>query len=171
MVRYDYDRDDYTDRRREESRRQDRLESMMRDAMREIERDTRPLDRPEASERPDPVMEVINDPTITMTPTEKKAVNNPKKMMDINGTVRTVPKSAVMKGGMRGRLDGRTGSFMSVNTLAPVKRTRKKTKMDKTMSRCLKVANSKLRNKNGKLKKGKTMSDVMKMAHRLCKKS
>ena len=32
------------------------------------------------------------------------------------------------------------------------------------------IANQKLRNKNGKLKKGKSMRDVMKMAHRLCRK-
>ena len=42
--------------------------------------------------------------------------------------------------------------------------------MDKTMSRCLKEANAKYRKKNGQLKKGKTMSDVMRLAHRLCKK-
>ena len=164
MVRYDYDRDDYTDRRREETRRQDRLEAMMMDAMREIERDTRPVDPPM---RPDPVMEVINDPSITLSPVEKKAINDPKKMMDSNGTIRTVPKSSMRSS----RLDGRTGSFMSVNTMMPVKRTRKKTKMDKTLSRCLKEANLKMRKKNGKLRKGKTMSDVMKLAHRLCKKS
>lgn len=44
-------------------------------------------------------------------------------------------------------------------------------KSRKALSAALKEANSKLRKKNGDLKKGKTQSDVMKMAHRLVKKN
>ena len=54
--------------------------------------------------------------------------------------------------------------------LEETKRTRKKTKTDKNMSKALREANSKLRTKNGKLRKGKTMRDVMKLAHRMRKK-
>ncbi len=49
-------------------------------------------------------------------------------------------------------------------------KTRRKTKSDSKQSKALKMANQKLRNKNGKLKKGKTQSDIMKMAQRLRRK-
>ncbi|AXH79293.1 MAG: hypothetical protein [Circular genetic element sp.] len=140
---------------------------MMMDAMREIERDSRPVDRPD---RPsailDPVMEVINSPSIVLTPAEKKAINDPKVIMTPS---RRLVKAKSPSGRQVIRSSGQFGSQMIPNL--PMKRTRKKTKMDKTMSRCLKEANSKLRLKNGRLRKGKTMSDVMKMAHRLCRKS
>lgn len=50
------------------------------------------------------------------------------------------------------------------------KKTRKKTKTDRNQSKALRMANEKLRNKNGTLKKGKTQSDVMSMAHKLRRK-
>lgn len=44
---------------------------------------------------------------------------------------------------------------------------RKVTRMDREMKKALKEANAKYRNKNGSLKKGKTQSDIMKLAHRI----
>lgn len=41
----------------------------------------------------------------------------------------------------------------------------------KELSKALKMANEKLRNKNGTLRKGKTQADVMKLAQRLKKKN
>lgn len=68
----------------------------------------------------------------------------------------------------------RSGQFDLQNLLPrfkePKKRTRKKTKTDKNMSKALAEANSRLRTKKGKLRKGKTQSDVMTLAHRLAKK-
>ena len=49
-------------------------------------------------------------------------------------------------------------------------RKRKKTKTDRVMSSCLKQANKRMRTKSGKLRKGRTQADVMKLAHKLCKK-
>ena len=43
-------------------------------------------------------------------------------------------------------------------------------KSRKNLSKALRMANEKLRKKNGQLKKGKTQSDVMKMAQRLRRK-
>ena len=40
----------------------------------------------------------------------------------------------------------------------------------KKMSKALKMANSRYRNKNGSLRKGKTQKDIMKLAQRLRKK-
>lgn len=49
------------------------------------------------------------------------------------------------------------------------KRTRKKTKTDKNMSKALRLANEKYRKKNGSMRKGATQSKIMKYAHRLLK--
>lgn len=52
----------------------------------------------------------------------------------------------------------------------PVKRTRRKTKTDKNMSKALRQANDKFRTSKGKLRKGATQAQIMKFAHRLLRK-
>ena len=69
MVRYDYDRFDYTDRFAMDRRDQERLERMIDDARRELDRDMR---------GEDPILRVVNDPTIVLSAKEKAAINNPK---------------------------------------------------------------------------------------------
>ena len=157
MVDFSYDPEDRFDRFRDDRRDERRLEAMMIDAMRQIDRDTRQLDRP------DPLMEVINNPNIVMTAAEKKAVNDPKMLMGPN---RSLTRARSGRDVIRS-----SGQFTNMGIPLPTKRTRKKTKMDKTMSMCLKEANKRMRKKNGQLRKGKTMRDVMRLAHRLCKKS
>ena len=61
-------------------------------------------------------------------------------------------------------------SDMSADVPAPSKRTRKKTKTDKLMSKALEEANKRLRKKNGQLRSGKTQADVMRLAHRIRRK-
>lgn len=56
-----------------------------------------------------------------------------------------------------------------INLESP-KRTRKKTKTDRNMSKALRMANERFRKKNGKLRKGVTQSQVMKYAHKLLKR-
>ena len=46
----------------------------------------------------------------------------------------------------------------------------KRRKKNPKLKKALEMANKKLRLKNGSLRKGRTQSDVMKMAHRLMKK-
>ena len=157
MVDFSYDPDDRFDRFRDDRRDERRLESMMLAAMRDIERDSRPM------MRSNPVMEVVNDPSIKLSPSELKAINDPKKMMTSDRRIVRAPTGRQV---IRG-----SGQFTNMGIPLPTKRTRKKTKMDKTMSRCLKEANKKMRTKSGRLRKGKTMRDVMRLAHRLCKKS
>lgn len=154
MARYDYDRFDLTDRFDRDRREQERLERMIDQARREIDMEMR---------EDDPVMRVINDPNITMTTEQKKAVNNPRKMMNAQRRLVSAGQGVMMPA-----IAGRSPLYPP---LIRGKRTRKKTKMDKTMSKCLKEANAKMRKKNGQLRKGKTMADVMRLAHRLCKKS
>lgn len=54
--------------------------------------------------------------------------------------------------------------------LSKPKRTRKKTKTDKKMSKALRLANERFRKKNGQLRKGATQSKIMKYAHKLLRK-
>jgi hypothetical protein len=56
-----------------------------------------------------------------------------------------------------------------INLESP-KRTRKKTKTDRNMSKALRMSNERFRKKNGQLRKGVTQSQVMKYAHKLLKK-
>ena len=53
--------------------------------------------------------------------------------------------------------------------LALKKKPRRRRK-DPKMKKALEQANKKLRNKNGSIKKGKSQSDIMKMAHKLRKR-
>lgn len=53
---------------------------------------------------------------------------------------------------------------------AATKRTRKKTKTDKNMSKALRMSNERFRTKKGKLRKGATQTKIMKYAHKLLKR-
>jgi hypothetical protein len=56
-------------------------------------------------------------------------------------------------------------------TLKPKKkRSRSARAADKKLSKAFKMANSKYRLKNGQLRKGRTQSDIAKLAHKLRKK-
>ena len=143
MVDYSYDPDDY---RPPYDRRDDwRMEAMMDDARRELDR---------APRTEDPLVRVVNDPSITITPAIARAINDPKKVM--------TPDRRIVKA-------------MKVQRAAlypPIKakRTRKKTKMDRTLSKRLKMANAKAHLKNGKFRKGWDQSRIMTYAHKLCRK-
>jgi hypothetical protein len=112
---------------------------------------------------------MVNDVELVVTPEMVEIINDPNIEMTRDMRIQRVSSPRGVRSGLG------TGQFSSqfASTGIPLvtkKRTRKKTSTDKKMSRALKQANAKLRNKNGKLKKGKTMRDVMKMAHRLRKK-
>ena len=135
----------------------ERSEFIMRDYDRRDYRDDydyRDRDRP--PRRPDPVERlaaVVNDPSITITPKMMKMINDPEIMMTRNGQIQRSSFS------MYPMLD-----------LKKKKRTRKKTKTDRTMSSCLKQANAKGKLKNGKFRKGWDQSRIMTYAHKLCRK-
>jgi hypothetical protein len=166
----------------------DRPERDYRDDRYERPRDNRPPDRPQYQEREsqadyyarvspgvydeegrrirNPLANIVNDPDVTVTAEERKAINDPKKAMTDSGKIVTLTKAQMAARARMLNPVQRAGLYPPIKP----KRTRKKSKMDKTMSTCLKMANARYRKKNGQLKKGKTMSDVMKMAHRLCRK-
>lgn len=162
LVEFSFDRDDFDgrdfyDSRRDERRERDRIDDMqreqaMQDYLRDAERD--------AAMRA--MQEVVNNPQIKLDSTMVKAINDPKKVMMSNGTIVT-------------RNTSRGPSQFSRSNLLPnlptsTKRTRKKTKCDKNLSKALVLANKKFRKKNGKLRKGVTQSQIMKYAHKLCKR-
>lgn len=118
---------------------------------------------------------MVNDVELIVTPEMMEIINDPEIEMTKDMRIQRVPAAGRPSLALATRSGLGTGQFSSqfASTGIPLptpKRTRKKTSTDKKMSKALKLANKKLRNKNGKLKKGKTMKDVMKMAHRLRKK-
>ena len=139
----------------------ERSEFIMRDYDRRDYRedyDRRERDRPQR--RPDPVERlaaVVNDPDIIIDPKMVKIINDPAMVMDRNGDVmkRTSPMQR---------------SSFSLYPPIKAKRTRKKTKTDRTMSSCLKQANARGKLKNGKFRKGWDQSRIMTYAHKLCRK-
>ena len=162
MVEYSFDYDDYVfDDRIDERREQDRIDSMRRDSFEDDFRRDAERDRAEAALR-----EVVNNTNIKIDKELQSAINDDRMVMDQRGRIRKLDSAATRNGRSRIRS---SGQFSRAN-LMPRKRTRKKTKTDRTMSKCLKMANKKFRKKNGQLRKGKTMRDVMRYAHRLCRK-
>lgn len=103
-----------------------------------------------------PLADIVNNPAVTVTPAEVKAINDPKKMM--------TPQGKIVK-----RAPG-DFSMVSQFPFQKPKRTRKKTKTDRTMSSCLKAANAKGKLKNGNFRKGWDQRRIMTYAHKLCRK-
>ena len=155
------------DQRREEAMRRDRryddMDSRLRDRI---------VDDYLREDRDEVLRTMINDESMVVTPELVEIINNPDIEMTKDMKVQRVQRARRSIPPRRGLGTGQFSSqFASTGIpLGTKKRSRKKTSTDKKMSRALKQANAKLRNKNGKLKKGKTMRDVMKMAHRLRKK-
>ncbi len=108
---------------------------------------------------------MINEPSFKLSADQVDLINNDSRMVaQVNGEMVEIP-SSIMR---RGRVIG-PGQF-DRSRILPSKRGRKKTKTDKNMSKALREANARLRTKNGKLRKGKTQGDVMRLAHRLRRK-
>jgi hypothetical protein len=132
-------------------------------------------------DRDEVMMRVINDPEIVIEPEMMEVINNPNIMVDdmlrpITPAATSSPSQPTIRyerqrlgsGSFAGQFN--RGMGFDLPTSSPRKRTRTKSKNDSKMSKALKQANKRLRNKNGSLKKGKTMRDVMKLAHRLARK-
>lgn len=161
MVEFSFDRDEFrpdpSDRREEarqrdqreaEQQKQERFSRERQDMAREMEQDAN-----DAAFR-----RVFNSPDISIPESVRDMINDPSMMIDNNMTIRRRSRGAPF------------ASQFRRDKLLPRKRTRKKSKTDKNMSKALREANSRLRTKNGRLKKGKTQGDVMRLAHRLRKK-
>ena len=162
-------REDIQRRDDDERRFDDREDDFRRDAaferareqdMRDMEQDRRILEQDNAMLAL--LMDIINDPGV---------------MMNTNGELTTVRAGTKTPTRRPRMLTGRerirkSGQFSRASLLMgiPVKPRKKNKKHCKNLSQCFRQANAKLRLKNGSLRKGKTQSDVAKMAHRLLKK-
>jgi len=101
-------------------------------------------------------LDILNDPDV------KKELENLESAARNEGS--TIGLDTIRRSGQFAR-QNIVPNFSILN-----RRTRKKTKTDKNMSKALAEANSRLRTKKGKLRKGKTQADVMRLAHRIRKK-
>lgn len=116
----------------------------------------------------DPVERIVNDPGIKISADMMDMINDDSIVMS-NGSFQ---RAAEMPSGLdviRG-----SGQFDLQNLLPrnvqATKRTRKKTKTDKNMSKALRMANDRFRTKKGKLRKGASQAQIMKYAHKLLKR-
>lgn len=104
------------------------------------------------------MMAMVNDPAFKLSAEQVQLINDDSRMVADTGMgLVEVPAAARVMG---------PGQF-DRSRILPRTRGRKKTKTDKDMSKALREANARLRTKNGKLRKGKTQADVMRLAHRL----
>lgn len=167
MVEYSFDRDDFMDRdprglfdrpsvRLSERDRAEERAAYERDLARERAEDQRAMDAAARAK--------LEAALIPMTVEDlRQAVNDPE--------VRVTSSGAMVKKTRSSRFGGQFNQFVGQGFDLPVKKPRKKNKKHcKNLSQCFREANKKLRKANGQLRKGKTQSDVARMAHRLMKK-
>lgn len=111
-----------------------------------------------AQERARTVTNMVNDPRIIIDEEMARIINDPDMMITSAGLMR-IPRSTQFD-----------RSNILPNLPDDRRRTRRKTKTDKNMSKALRMANAKFRKKNGQLRKGATQAKIMKYAHRLLRK-
>ena len=121
-------------------------------------------------DRDEVVREMINNPDIVITPEITDLVNDPEVIVTPDNVISRRSRTPSSRFGGRFGSQFNMGMGFDLPTTKPSSRSRKKTPNDSRMSKALKQANSTLRLKSGKLRKGKTMRDVMKLAHKLAKK-
>ena len=170
-----FDPDDLFDQRRLDRQREQNLSDRQRmdreraddDARRALEDQRRAqLDANRA--RLDAMLTLVNDDDITLSKEEVAVVND--------RDMRMMPDGEVVRRAEPGARDiiRRSGQFDRASLISrisiPPKRTRKKTKTDRNMSKALRQANERFRTAKGKLRKGATQAQIMKFAHKLLKK-
>tara|TARA_R110000824_G_C15164154_1_gene672209 strand:- start:506 stop:1042 length:537 start_codon:yes stop_codon:yes gene_type:complete len=170
-----FDPDDFFDSRRIDFERERSLSDRQRQDRERADDDRRrALDEQRMAvldanrARLDAMLVLVNDDDITLSSEEVAVVNDKSLRMMPDGEV-------VTRRPPSGRnVIRRSGQFSRANILpnfeGPKKRTRKKTRTDKNMSKALRLANEKFRTAKGKLRKGATQAQIMKFAHKLLKK-
>lgn len=172
MVEFSFDRDEFRpdpSDRRDDARQQEERERRMDEQRRESAFFDQQRREAEEDSRKEAVRRVVNDPAIGIDPTLMAIINDPEMVMDRDMVVRR-RSMRPMTGRQVIRSSGQFSNLALGVNLPGKKKTRKKTKTDKNMSKALREANARLRTKKGILRKGKTQADVMRLAHRLRKK-
>ena len=172
MVEFSFDRDEFRpdpSDRREQSRQREERERRMDEQRRESAFFDEQRREMEQDAREEAVRRVVNDPDIVIDPVLLEIINDPEMTMDKAMRVRRTSMRP-MTGRQVIRRSGQFANLALGIDVQPKKRSRKKSKTDKKMSKALREANARLRTKKGKLRKGKTQRDIMRLAHRLAKK-
>ena len=149
-----FDPDDFLRRdseRDERAREQARIDSMRASQERQ-ERQRREEQRSQ-----DRLMDVVNDPAVSLDPEMVKAINDPSMVMTSNGELARITR----------RSSSPFASQFRFDKIAPRKKRRKK---NPKLATAFKQANARYRTKSGKLRKGRTQGDIARLAHRLMKK-
>lgn len=155
---------------RQSQLREDARREMMRETLSRQERERQEqADAMERFRRADAesvrrLMEVVNDPSITIDKETVDAINDPEVVMTPNGDVARVTRRGLGTGAFAGQFSRNMG--FDLPQPPKKKRSRKK---NPNLSRAFKEANRRLRRKDGRLRKGKTQSDIAKLAHRILK--
>lgn len=156
------------DQMRDAQRREDERRDMMRETLQRQDRERQELERSRRAENESVrrLMEVINDPGITVDKDTVDAINDPEVVMTPSGDVARVTRRRRGLGTGAFAAQFSSGMGFDLPTSPPRKRKRKK---NSNLSRAFKEANARLRRKDGRLRKGKSQSDVAKLAHRILK--
>lgn len=141
------------------------FEEERRDAMEELERERRDDERRLSAEARklleegmkqltvDDLRDIVNNSNIKITPEGRISSRRVTRMPSGRDVIR------------------RSGQFSRAALLPRPRKPRKKNKKHcKNLSECLRQANSELRTKSGKLRKGRTQSDIMRRAQKLLRK-
>ena len=113
----------------------------------------------------DLTMAMVNDPNFKLSQEFVDLVNDEERMLLSDGV--NMMQTNRFSPAIRGQFN-RASLLSRIPTNG--KRTRKKTKTDKTMSKALAQANKELRKKNGQYRSGVTQADIMRRAHRIRRK-
>tara|TARA_B100000161_G_scaffold64793_1_gene43683 strand:- start:309 stop:878 length:570 start_codon:yes stop_codon:yes gene_type:complete len=113
------------------------------------------------------MMAMVNDPEFKLSPDLVELINDEDRILVSDGV--NMIESQRFSPSIRGQFD-RASLISRMSSRTAPKRTRKKTKTDKTMSKALAQANKELRKKNGQYRSGVTQADIMRRAHRLRRK-
>ena len=111
------------------------------------------------------MMAMVNDPEFKLTQDVVDLINDDERILVSDGV--NMIETDRFSPSIRSQFD-RASLISRIPTNG--KRTRKKTKTDKTMSKALAQANKELRKKNGQYRSGVTQADIMRRAHRIRRK-
>jgi len=149
-----FDPDDFL--RRDSDRDQRARESARIDSMR-ASQERQERQRRDEQRSQDRLMDVVNDASIAIDAEMMKAINDPSMVMTSNGEL--------------ARITSRSRSpFASQFRLDKISSQPKRRKKNPKLAAAFKQANARYRTKSGKLRKGRTQSDIARLAHRLRKK-
>lgn len=111
------------------------------------------------------LMEVVNDPAITIDKDTVDAINDPEVVMTPNGDVARVTRRGLGTGAFAAQFNRGMGF-----DLPKTNRPKRKRKKNPKLAAAFREANRRYRTKSGKLRKGRTQADIARLAHRLLKR-